>query len=89
MTTQEPDIIKTPENDSSDEYDLLCDPKYILSSCKIITAALKEGGDVVQMPNGDIIIREQKTVTTKYTWNDQKEKIIKISTEIDNVTRII
>jgi hypothetical protein len=36
------------------------------------------------MPNGDIIIREQKTVTTKYSWHAAKEKIVKLATEIDS-----
>jgi hypothetical protein len=84
MTTKENKTIERLQDDASVEDDVLCDPKYILSSCKIITDALKEGGDVVQMPNGDIIIREQKTVTTKYSWHAAKEKIVKLATEIDS-----
>ncbi|NRA74182.1 MAG: DUF2671 domain-containing protein [Rickettsiales bacterium] len=66
------------------EADALSDPKYICNSCTIITDALKKGCDVVQMPNGDIIIREQKIVTTKYIWDHDKEKIVKSSTRIED-----
>jgi hypothetical protein len=81
--TQKNTIIPVSKNKEKNE-DALSDPKYICNSCTIITEALRKGCDVVQMPNGDIIIREQKIVTTKYGWDNKKEKIVKLSTEIDN-----
>ena len=72
------------QKDNIEESEVLSSPKYICQACTVITEALKEGGDVVQMPNGDIIIREQKTVITKFSWNNDKEKITKCSTEIEN-----
>ena len=68
--------------------DILSHPKYICSSCTIITESLRKGCDVVQMPNGDIITREQKVVTTKYSWDSKKSKIIKVSNEIESAPKI-
>jgi hypothetical protein len=72
------------QKNNIEESDILSSPQYICQACTVITESLKEGGDVVQMPNGDIIIREQKTVITKFSWNSGKEKIVKLSTEIEN-----
>ena len=81
--TQKNTTIPVSKNKEKNE-DALSDPKYICNSCTIITEALRKGCDVVQMPNGDIIIREQKIVTTKYGWDNKKEKIVKLSTEIES-----
>ena len=81
--TQKNTTIPVSKNKEKNE-DALSDPKYICNSCTIITEALRKGCDVVQMPNGDIIIREQKIVTTKYGWDNKKEKIVKLSIEIES-----
>ena len=65
--------------------DILSDPKYICNSCTIITDFLRKGCDVVQMPNGDIIIREQKIVTTKYRWDYKKEKIAEMHVDEQDI----
>jgi hypothetical protein len=70
--------------DCSYEQEIITNPDYIKQSGAIITSFLKDGCDVVQMPNGDIVIREQKTVATKYTWNAKEQKIVKTSTEIED-----
>ena len=64
---------------SIDAFD---DPKYICQSCTLITEALQRGGDVMQMPNGDIIVTELKAVTSHYNWNSSKEKLVRSSTKI-------
>lgn len=62
--------------------DIVEDPRYICKSCALITEALQRGGDVMQLPNGDIIITELKTVTSHYNWDSVKEKMVKFSTKI-------
>jgi hypothetical protein len=62
--------------------DIVEDPRYICKSCTLITEALQRGGDVMQLPNGDIIITELKTVTSHYNWDSVKEKMVKFSTKI-------
>ncbi len=57
--------------------DILTNMKYICKVTPIITESLKNGCDVVQMPNGDIIVTEVKTVNTHYAWDDLKTKMIK------------
>ncbi|MDX1917428.1 MAG: DUF2671 domain-containing protein [Rickettsiaceae bacterium] len=61
------------------EKNILTDVKYICKITPIITESLKSGCDVAQMPNGDIIITEVKTVNTHYIWDDSKAKMIKSS----------
>jgi len=71
----------TIENLTSDTEVFSC-PKYIRSSSAFITETLRKGSDVVQMPNGDIVVREIKIVATKYSWSDTAEQMVKVSTEI-------
>jgi hypothetical protein len=73
--------INIPEEDN---LETLSDPKYLTQSHAIIIDSLKDGCDVLQMPNGDIILREQKVVATKYAWNPKKEKIVKLSMKIED-----
>jgi len=65
---------------NSDEKDVMSDIRYISKSCSLITEALQKGCDVIQMPNGDIIINEPKIVTFQYSWDDKKGKLIRIQT---------
>ena len=43
----------TPEQEN--EKDIMLDTNYIRESCALITEALSNGCDVMQMANGDII----------------------------------
>ncbi len=70
------------ERGAKNIVDAFDDPKYICQSCTLITEALQRGGDVMQMPNGDIIVTERKAVTSHYNWNTSKEKLIRSSTKI-------
>lgn len=69
-------ILNTKNED--DGFDLTSDMRYIRKSCALITEALQKGGDVLQMPNGDIIITETRTVTFQYTWDDKKGKMVRV-----------
>jgi hypothetical protein len=60
------------------EGDILSDVRYICSSCALITEALQKGCDILQMPNGDIIVTELKPVTFQYTWDEKKGKLVRV-----------
>lgn len=77
-------ITNNSEKATQEVNNALSCTEYLRQARIVITEALKNGCDVVQMPNGEIIIREQKTVTTKFNWHKEKEKIVKLSTEIEN-----
>lgn len=55
------------------------DIKYICNSSKLITDSLQKGFDVAQLPNGDVIITEIKTINVQYTWDETKQKMVRIS----------
>lgn len=69
-------VTKEAENEVST---ILTDLKYICKSTPLITESLQKGLDVAQMPNGDIIVTEIKTVNTQYAWDRKKEKMIRLS----------
>ena len=51
---------------------------YICESTSLITDALQKGLDVAQMPNGDVIITEVKTINTQYVWNTDRKRMMRI-----------
>lgn len=59
------------------EEDIILDIKYIRESCALIAKALKNGCDIIQMPNGEIVITELKAVTIQYIWDDEKGKLVR------------
>jgi uncharacterized protein DUF2671 len=69
--------ISTADEKDSDENDVMSDIRYICKSCSLITEALQKGSDVLQLPNGDIVISELKTVTFKYSWDEKKGKLVR------------
>ena len=60
--------------------DLMANPEYLRHSSSIINDALKEGFDVLQLPNGDIVTTGTKTIVNNYVWDAQKNKLAKIRT---------
>lgn len=62
-----------PKSENLDKKaDATDDIRYICKSGALITDALKRGSDVMQLPNGDILITELKTITWHYTWDSEK-----------------
>ncbi len=59
----------TTKNKKLDRTDVLQDLQYICESSGVITSALREGKDVAQLPNGDIIVTEIRVINTQYKWN--------------------
>lgn len=67
-------------NDTTGEaFEVLTDLRYICKSTPLITESLQKGLDVAQMPNGDIIVTEIKTVNTQYSWDRNKGKMVRLS----------
>lgn len=62
-----PEITNASEDPSSDI-------NYIHKSAQLVSDALGKGSDVMQLPNGDIVVTEVKTVTYKYLWNKETHK---------------
>jgi hypothetical protein len=60
-----------------DEYDVFSDLDYLCKSTNVIGDALRNGLDVAQLSNGDIIITETKTVNTQYSWDDKRKKMMR------------
>ncbi len=63
------------KNKKLDSNDILQDLRYMCESCHVITEALKEGKDVVQLPNGDIIITQIKVINIEYKWNSESKSL--------------
>lgn len=57
--------------------DLMANPEYLRHSSTIINEALKEGFDVLQLPNGDIVTTGTRIVTNTYVWDATKGKLHK------------
>ena len=62
-----------------DETDILNNVEYICKSTKLITEALRNGCDIAQLPNGDVLVTETKVVHMHYVWSKEKEKMIRLS----------
>ncbi len=63
--------------------DLMANPEYLRHSSAIINDALKDGFDVLQLPNGDIVTTGTKIVTHTYAWDKSKAKLVKARTTGD------
>ena len=68
---------KRDTSTKTEEANILSNPSYICASSQVITNALKQGSDVMQLPNGEIIITEYKAITVHYHWDIEKKKIIR------------
>lgn len=62
---------------NSQNQDIMTDVRYVSKSCSLITESLQKGCDVMQMPNGDIIITELKAVTFHYAWDSKKGALVR------------
>ena len=59
----------TPSRDGNELSDLMSNPDYLRHSSAIIHEALKEGFDVLQLPNGDIVTTGTKIITNTFVWD--------------------
>jgi hypothetical protein len=74
-------------DESSDLADLMANPEYLRHSSAIINDALKEGFDVLQLPNGDIVTTGTKIITNTYVWDAAKVTMTKARTPAAKGTR--
>ena len=72
-------IIDSQSKNIGKNVDILLDVKYICESGTLITESLQRGSDVMQLPNGDIIVSELKPVTFLYTWDNVKSKLVRVT----------
>jgi hypothetical protein len=63
--------------DSNDLAELMANPEYLRYSSSIINDALKDGFDVLQLPNGDIVTTGTKIITNTYVWDASKNALTK------------
>lgn len=70
---------KSESQHESAEKDIFSDIKYICNSTSLIVDSLQKGLDVAQLPSGDVIITEVKTINTQYSWDEKKQRMVKIS----------
>ena len=70
---------QAPTQSNEDEKDVFSDLKYICNSTSLIVESLQRGLDVAQLPSGDVIVTEIKTVNTQYSWDENKQRMVKIS----------
>jgi hypothetical protein len=60
--------------------DLMANPEYLRHSSAVINEALKEGFDVLQLPNGDIVTTGTKTIVNTFVWDAAKGSLDKART---------
>ncbi len=58
--------------------DLMANPDYLRHSSSIINEALKDGFDVLQLPNGDIVTTGTKTIVNTFVWDASKGSLDKV-----------
>jgi hypothetical protein len=68
---------QTAEDDGNALSDLMANPEYLRHSSSIINEALKDGFDVLQLPNGDIVTTGTRIITNTYAWDAGKAKLVK------------
>ena len=59
--------------------DVMLNPEYLRHSSTVISEALQQGFDVLQLDNGDIVTTGTKIVVTQYRWDAKKGKMRKLT----------
>lgn len=67
-----------PEDNTLAE--LMSNPDYLRYSSTVINEALKDGFDVLQLPNGDIVATGTKTIVNTYVWDAENNRLEKTRT---------
>ncbi len=71
---------QTAGEQTGDLSDLMANPDYLRHSSAIIHDSLKQGFDVLQLPNGDIVTTGTKVIVTTYSWDAGRAKLAKRTT---------
>ena len=72
-------MLEPKHSEEGSESNIFLDIKYICNSTSLIVDSLQKGKDVAQLPSGDVIVTEVKTINTQYSWSQEKQKMVKIS----------
>lgn len=72
---------KSAIDSSAEVFDMMTDPRYLRQSSSLINEALQKGFDVLQLADGDIVTTGTKTVVYRYSWDQEKGKLVKAKTE--------
>lgn len=75
MTLQEAIKEYAPANYTDHQTEVLCNSDYIRKSANLVNQALHNGCDVLQLPDGTIVISEFKPVTYVYAWDQDKNRL--------------
>jgi hypothetical protein len=81
------DAQKNASETDSHLADLMANPDYLRHSSAVIHDALKQGFDVLQLPNGDIVTTGTKVIVTTYSWDDTRGKLSKRSKAAESKSR--
>lgn len=65
--------------DSKKDTDIFSNINYICNSTSLIVESLQSGLDIAQLPSGDVIVTEIKTINTQYSWDEAKQRMVKVS----------
>ncbi len=80
-------VTKDARNQAGDEENMLAElmanPEYLRHSSSVINEALKDGFDVLQLPNGDIVTTGTKTIVNTYVWDGANGRLDKARTPSD------
>ena len=60
---------------------IMTDPRYLKQSATLINNSLKKGFDILQLENGDIVTTGTKTVVYRYSWDEEKGRLVKASSK--------
>lgn len=79
---------KKDKNDSTFINDMTSS-SYLRQSASLINDALKNGFDVLQMANGDIVTTGTKIIVTRYKWDLIKGKLVKMKPDSKTASKEI
>ena len=80
VTKEARDTMAEEENKLAE---LMANPEYLRHSSSVINEALKEGFDVLQLPNGDIVTTGTKTIVNTYVWDEATGRLDKARSASD------
>jgi hypothetical protein len=75
---------------ASGELDMtnrMLDLRYLRQSSSLIQDALQKGFDVLQLANGDIVTTGTRTVVHRYSWDEEKGKLVRRKPEANRKPR--
>ena len=75
MSLQESIKEYSPSNYTENQTRVLGDNDYIRKAANLVNQALHNGCDVLQLPDGTIVVSEFKPVTYVYSWDEEKGRL--------------